>query len=151
MRPPTRKARRTRPLYVRDPDLGNQDVLRADRHTQKLDLHDLFGLALIYPSAAKRAARVFKDKWKTTLPEGMEHICWVMRDKPRTTRARVVAAPLAALNTLREVAPAPAQHKQAFNRVTRFLDALVNDEHGLRHNGELDPANPLQSDGDLDA
>ena len=57
MRPPTRKARRTRPLYVRDPDLGNQDVLRADRHTQKLDLHDLFALALIYPSAAKKAAR----------------------------------------------------------------------------------------------
>ena len=151
LRRPVRKGRRTRPLYVRDPDLGNQDMLRADRHSQKLDLHDLFALALIYPTATKKAARAFKDKWKATLPEGMEHVCWVMRDKPRTTRARLIAAPLAALNALREVAPAPAQNKHAFNRVARFLDALINDQHGLRHSGELDPGNPLQSDGDPEA
>lgn len=142
-RPPV-SARRTRPVYVSHADLNPKDVLRQDRHTARLDLGDVFGIAMVHPHSTRKALQ----EWRSgahAASVGISYVRWVHKTQKRRLHARPVATPIAALAALRTVSPPRTQHLHGFARIVRFLDTLVRNE-----NPELLGAvddNSLESDG----
>lgn len=142
-RPPV-SARRTRPVYVSHADLNPKDVLRQDRHTKRLDLGDVFGIAMVHPHSTRKALQEWRGGAHAA-SVGISYVRWVHKTQKRRLHARPVATPIAALAALRTVSPPRTQHRHGFDRVVRFLDALVrNDNPALL--GDADD-NSLESDG----
>jgi hypothetical protein len=142
-RPPVR-ARRTRPVYVSHADLNPKDVLRQDRHTRRLDLGDVFGIAMVHPHSTRKALQEWRcGAYASSV--GISYVRWVHKTQKRRLHARPVATPIAALAALRTVSPPRTQHRHGFDRIVRFLDTLVrNDNPELL--GAADD-NSLESDG----